>query len=92
MTDKKIVDQWKELLIKENGQKLIAINWHGSALKSTSEVSTSDIDLEYFSCLTTANNIKLISLQKELAKRSWTTAASRNTFTNNKIGSIKKKD
>ena len=69
MTDKKIVDQWKELLIKENGQKLIAINWHGSALKSTSEVSTSDIDLEYFSCLTTANNIKLISLQKGTGKK-----------------------
>ena len=69
MTDEKIVNQWKELLTKENGQKLIAINWHGSALKSTSEVSTSDINLECFSCLTTANNIKLISLQKGTGKK-----------------------
>ena len=63
-TEESIVSQWKELLNKENGQKLIAINWHGSALKSTSEVSTSDINLEYFSCLTKTKNIKLISLQK----------------------------
>ena len=64
-----IVRHWKELLTKDSGQKLIAINWHGSALKSTSEVSTSDIDLECFSCLTTANDVKLISLQKGTGKR-----------------------
>ena len=69
MTEQTIVNHWQGLLTRETGQKLIAINWHGSALKSTSEVSTSDIDLEYFSCLKTANNIKLISLQKGTGKK-----------------------
>ena len=68
-TEEAITNQWKEMLAKEKGQKLIAINWHGSALKSMSEVSTSDIDLECFSCLTTANNVKLISLQKGTGKK-----------------------
>ena len=64
-----IINHWKKLLTRKNGQALIAINWHGSALKSTSEVSNSDINLEYFSCLKRANNIKLISLQKGTGKK-----------------------
>ena len=69
MTEETIINHWQGILTRETDQKLIAINWHGSALKSTSEVSTSDINLEYFSCLKTANNIKLISLQKGTGKK-----------------------
>ena len=79
-TEESIVSQWKELLNKENGQKLIAINWHGSALKSTSEVSTSDINLEYFSCLTKTKNIKLISLQKGTGTKELDNCSFKNHF------------
>ena len=63
-TDEGIVSQWRDLLKRDPDKKLIAINWHGSALKSINKISGSDINLESFSCLTTRKDIKLVSLQK----------------------------
>ena len=67
-TEESIEKNWKEEIKKEPGEKLIAINWHGPALKSAHKTSKSDIDLESFACLTKEKHIKFVSLQKGTGK------------------------
>lgn len=68
-TEESISSDWRTLLKKESNEKLIAINWHGPALRSKNKRSASDIDLASFSCLTEKNNVKLISLQKGMGRQ-----------------------
>ena len=48
--EESIEKKWGEVIKKEPGEKLIAINWHGPALKSAQKTAKSDIDLESFAC------------------------------------------
>ena len=66
--EESIEKNWKEEIKKEPGEKLIAINWHGPALKSAHKTSKSDIDLESFACLTKKKHIRFVSLQKGTGK------------------------
>ena len=67
-TEESIEKNWREEIKKEPGEKLIAINWHGPALKLAHKTSKSDIDLESFACLTKEKHIKFVSLQKGTGK------------------------
>ena len=68
-TEEWIARKWRELLKKDQNEKLIAINWHGPALKSIIKPSESDINLECFSCFTELSNIRLVSLQKGMGRQ-----------------------
>ena len=63
-----ITNKWRNILNKREGQLLIGINWHGSALRSTKQTLGEDIELESFSNIAKIENCKLISLQKGTGK------------------------
>ena len=79
-TDEGIASQWRDLLKRDPDKKLIAINWHGSALKSINKISGSDINLESFSCLTTRKDIQLVSLQKGTGTKELENCSFRSSF------------
>ena len=59
-----LVQQWRAELNLSADQRLIGINWHGSALQALSERHRSDIPLEQFSPLVDLPNVKLLSFQR----------------------------
>ena len=77
--EERIIGRWREILRRNSNEKLIAINWHGSALKSINKISSSDINLESFSCLTD-NNVKLLSLQKGTGTKQLESCSFRSSF------------
>lgn len=62
--DPTIMAHWRELLEVKPGEKLIGINWHGSALLALSERHVSDIPLRLFSPLAELTGVKLVALQR----------------------------
>ena len=59
-----LIEYWQRTLAIEQGQRLIGVNWHGSALQALSERHRSDIPLEQFAPLAELPSVKLVSLQK----------------------------
>ena len=66
--EESLLSQWGGLLNKHEGEWLIGINWHGSALRSSKQTLTEDIELESFAELAQQTNCKLVSLQKGTGK------------------------
>jgi len=62
--DPTLMAHWRELLEIQPGEKLIGINWHGSALLALSERHVSDIPLRLFSPLTELTGVKFVALQR----------------------------
>ncbi len=80
--DPGLVDIWRTRLNLDSEVKLIAINWHGSAMQSVKEGVPSDIPLESFSPLAAMPNFKLISLQKGFGTNQLTNCSFSNSFVN----------
>ena len=60
----RLVEYWNRTLAIKKGQRLIGVNWHGSALQALSERHRSDIPLEDLAALAELPDVKLVSLQK----------------------------
>lgn len=59
-----LVEAWRQKLNLAEGERLIGINWHGSALQAVRERVRSDIPLEAFAGLASQPGVRLVSLQK----------------------------
>ena len=77
-----LVDIWRTRLNLDLGVKLIAINWHGSAMQSVKEGVSSDIPLESFHPLSDLPNFRLISLQKGFGTNQLTNCSFLDSFVN----------
>ena len=62
--DSALVEIWRERLDLEVGERLIAINWNGSALRASRGNVSSDIPLNAFETIAQIPGVRLISLQK----------------------------
>ena len=62
--DPQRVAAWRQRLNLAAGERLIAINWHGSAMQALRERVSSDIPLQAFAGLAELPNVRLLSLQK----------------------------
>ena len=62
--DPKLVEYWKQELDIRADERLIGINWHGSALHALSEGHRSDIPLLLFAPLAELSGVRLVALQK----------------------------
>ena len=62
--DSVLVDFWRQTLGLEDGERLIGINWNGSALQSSRERLSSDIPLHAFEPLSRLPGVRFVSLQK----------------------------
>jgi hypothetical protein len=62
--DPQLVEAWRQKLTLAEGERLIGINWHGSALQAVRERVRSDIPLEAFAELASQPGVRLVSLQK----------------------------
>jgi tetratricopeptide (TPR) repeat protein len=58
------IEQWRRLLQRKPGERLVGINWHGSPLHALTERHKSDIPLEQLEPLASLQNTRLVSLQK----------------------------
>lgn len=59
-----LIEQWQERLKLNEGEVLIGVNWHGSALQALSERHSSDIPLNALEPLSRISGARLLSLQK----------------------------
>jgi tetratricopeptide (TPR) repeat protein len=62
--DPERISAWRQRLALEPTERLIAINWHGSAMQALRERVSSDIPLHTFARLAELPNVRLVSLQK----------------------------
>jgi tetratricopeptide (TPR) repeat protein len=63
-----LIEHWREQLQLQEGETLIGLNWHGSALQALSERHSSDIPLETFKTLSQLPGVRLLSLQKGIGQ------------------------
>ena len=59
-----LVESWRDALELSADQRLIGINWHGSALQALSERHRSDIPLQQLAPLAELPRVKLLSFQR----------------------------
>ena len=78
--DPEAVKYWRSLISISPGERLIGINWHGSALQAVTETHKSDIPLETFQPLAELSNTKLVSLQKGIGTEQMAYCGFRNSF------------
>lgn len=62
--NQQLVETWRRKLNLSDGERLIGINWHGSALRALQERVRSDIPLGAFAELARQPGVRLVSLQK----------------------------
>ena len=62
--DPALVEIWRQRLGLEDGERLIGINWNGSALQASRERVSSDIPLTAFETIAQVPGVRLLSLQK----------------------------
>ena len=62
--DPALVEIWRERLDLDVGERLIAINWNGSALRASRGRVSSDIPLNAFETIAQIPGVRLLSLQK----------------------------
>ena len=62
--DPALVEVWRKRLDLGSGERLIGINWNGSALQASRERVSSDIPLNAFSAIAQRPGVRLVSLQK----------------------------
>ena len=62
--DPALVESWRQRLDLEDGERLIGINWNGSALQASRERVSSDIPLNAFETIAQMHDVRLLSLQK----------------------------
>jgi len=62
--DPALVEIWRQRLDLEDGERLIGINWNGSALQASRERGSSDIPLHEFESIAHIDGVRLLSLQK----------------------------
>ena len=62
--DPALVEVWRKRLDLGSGERLIGINWNGSALQASRERVSSDIPLQAFEAIAQRPGVRLVSLQK----------------------------
>ena len=62
--DPALVELWRKRLDLKSGERLIGINWNGSALRASREKISSDIPLSAFAAIASQPRVRLVSLQK----------------------------
>ena len=78
----KLIEHWREKLQLQEGETLIGLNWHGSALQALSERHSSDVPLETFKTLSQLPGVRLLSLQKGIGQEQLEECSFNNQFVN----------
>lgn len=78
--DPALVAVWRERLGLAPGERLIGINWHGSALHALQERVASNVPLEVFAPLAALPGVRLVALQKGFGLEQLRSCSFRHSF------------
>jgi tetratricopeptide (TPR) repeat protein len=77
-----LIDYWRQRLNLYEGEILLGINWHGSALQALSEQHSGDIPLSILEPLSRIPRVRLLSLQKGIGLEQLDVCNFRDRFVN----------
>lgn len=72
--------QWRDRLNLPQDKKIIALNWHGTALNASQEIETTDIPLNAMEPINNENDIELIAIQKGIGSEQFKSCNFKNRF------------
>jgi tetratricopeptide (TPR) repeat protein len=78
--DPALIQQWRDRLQLSTDERLVGLNWHGSALQSLLERQSSNIPLETFQPVSELPRVRLLSLQKGIGQEQLETCSFRHRF------------
>ena len=71
---------WRDRLNLPQEKKIIALNWHGTALNASQEIEPTDIPLNAMEPINNENDIELIAIQKGIGSEQFKTCNFKNRF------------
>jgi hypothetical protein len=78
--DPALIQQWQDRMHLSTDERLVGLNWHGSALQSLLERQSSNIPLETFQPVSELPGVRLLSLQKGIGQEQLETCSFRHRF------------